>query len=120
MKKIISLLFLLVFSTSSFSQIHDPVKWSTSVEKISDSEFDLIISVTIEEGWHLYSQNVPENGPIATSFNFESNDNYELVAENEEMARERICLQDILNQHHQPIHCFAHIGGTGGQIDLGV
>ncbi|MFK5958526.1 MAG: cytochrome c biogenesis protein CcdA [Lutibacter sp.] len=79
MKKIILLLFLLVFSVSSFSQIYDPVKWSTSVDKISDSEFDLIITATIEEGWHLYSQNVPENGPIATSFNFEKNDDYELV-----------------------------------------
>jgi len=84
MKKIILLLFLLVFSLSGFSQIHDPVKWSTSIEKISNSEFDLIISATIEDGWHLYSQNVPENGPIATTFSFESNDNYELVGKTQE------------------------------------
>jgi len=79
MKKIVLLLSLLILSVSSFSQIYDPVKWSTSVEKISDSEYDLIITATIEDGWHVYSQNVPENGPIATSFTFEKNDNFELV-----------------------------------------
>ncbi|MBT8317903.1 MAG: thiol:disulfide interchange protein [Lutibacter sp.] len=79
MKKIVVLLSLLVFSLSSFSQIYDPVKWETSVDKISESEYDLIITASIEESWHLYSQNVPENGPIATSFNFEKNDSFQLV-----------------------------------------
>ncbi len=60
----------------SYSQILDPVKWSTSVNKISDSEYELIATATIEDQWHLYSQNVPENGPIATSFVFEGNANY--------------------------------------------
>ena len=79
MKKIVVLLSLLVFSLSSFSQIYDPVKWETSVDKISESEYDLIITASIEENWHVYSQNVPENGPIATSFNFEQNDSFQLV-----------------------------------------
>ncbi|WP_456376836.1 cytochrome c biogenesis protein CcdA [Lutibacter sp.] len=79
MKKIVLFLSILILSTSSFSQILDPVKWSTSVEKISDSEYDLIIQATIEEGWHLYSQDVPEDGPIPTTFTFEKNDTYELV-----------------------------------------
>ncbi|WP_372795487.1 cytochrome c biogenesis protein CcdA [Lutibacter sp.] len=74
-------LFFTLFSVifTSFSQIHDPVKWSTSVEKVSDSEYDLVISSTIEENWHLYSQNVPENGPIPTSFTFEITKDFELI-----------------------------------------
>ena len=84
MKKTVLFLSLLILSISTFSQIHDPVKWSTSVEKVSDSEYDLIIQATIEEGWHLYSQNVPEDGPIPTSFNFEKTNDYELVGETSE------------------------------------
>ncbi|WP_299528096.1 LptF/LptG family permease [uncultured Lutibacter sp.] len=84
MKKIFLLLSLLIFSISTFSQIHDPVKWSTSVENISDSEYDLIIQATIDSGWHLYSQKVPDNGPIATTFVFEKNENYELVGNTSE------------------------------------
>tara|TARA_R110001583_G_scaffold35585_3_gene118276 strand:+ start:94830 stop:96788 length:1959 start_codon:yes stop_codon:yes gene_type:complete len=74
-------LFFTLFSVifTGFSQIHDPIKWSTSVEKVSDSEYDLVITSIIEENWHLYSQNVPEDGPIPTSFTFEVTKDFELV-----------------------------------------
>lgn len=75
MKKIIYALLLLV-GLSVKSQILEPVKWSTSVNKISDLEYELVATATIEEGWHLYSQTVPNDGPIATSFSFEGNSNY--------------------------------------------
>ncbi len=64
-----SLIFII--SSNITAQIHDPVKWSTSVEKISDTEFNLVAKATIESGWHLYSQEVPEDGPIATSFTYD-------------------------------------------------
>lgn len=87
MKRII-LLFSLLIALTSISvkaQIHDPVKWKTSVEKVSDTEYDLLIIATIETGWHLYSQNVPEGGPIPTSFSFkESKKEYELVGKTTE------------------------------------
>lgn len=75
MKKIILVLVLAV-SFSGFSQIHDPVKWTTSTKKISDTEYELIATATIEGKWHLYSQTVPEGGPIPTTFTYESNKNY--------------------------------------------
>ncbi|MEO9571353.1 MAG: hypothetical protein ABJH82_08895 [Polaribacter sp.] len=61
MKKII-LLLALSFYSIAYSQIHDPVQWSTSVEKISETEYNLIMTSSIEENWHLYSQTVPEGG----------------------------------------------------------
>lgn len=54
----------------SNAQIHDPVKWSTSVEQISETEYTLISKASIQRGWHLYSQNVPKNGPIPTTFTY--------------------------------------------------
>ena len=78
MKKILLLLTLLV-STVSFSQILDPVDWSTSIEKISETEYDLVIKATIEPKWHLYSQTLDEGGPIATTFTFPESENYTLV-----------------------------------------
>ena len=79
MKKLLSLLSLLLIFTASYAQIYDPVEWSTSVEKISDTEYDLIVKATIEDKWHLYSQIVPEDGPIATSFIFTETAAYSLV-----------------------------------------
>ncbi|WP_225034930.1 protein-disulfide reductase DsbD family protein [Winogradskyella sp. SM1960] len=72
------------FSFNLYSQVFDPVKWETKVEKVSDTEYDLISTATIDAGWHLYSQNVPENGPIPTGFSFTENDSFELVGETTE------------------------------------
>lgn len=83
MKKVIILLTF-VLSTNVFSQIYDPVKWSTSVQKISDIEYNLIATATIESGWHLYSQVVPEGGPIPTTFTFIDSKHYSLVNKTQE------------------------------------
>ncbi|MCG1036223.1 protein-disulfide reductase DsbD family protein [Polaribacter sargassicola] len=72
-------LFFLVFTISFYSQIEDPVEWSTSVEKISETEYLLVSKATIERGWHLYSQNVPEDGPIPTTFTYDDSNNFSLV-----------------------------------------
>ncbi|CDF78174.1 cytochrome c biogenesis protein, transmembrane region [Formosa agariphila KMM 3901] len=70
------LLFVLLFtfSLTTFSQILDPVKWSTSVEKVSDTEYNLISTAQIDAGWHLYSQFVPDNGPIPTTFIYDNSE----------------------------------------------
>ena len=81
MKKIFLFLVFVTITTVSFGQIHNPVKWSTSVENISDGEFNLIITASIDENWHLYSQDVPADGPIATTFSFTDSDDFELVGE---------------------------------------
>ncbi|MGJ8760666.1 MAG: cytochrome c biogenesis protein CcdA [Polaribacter sp.] len=83
MKKIVLLLALFLYSIG-YSQIHDPVSWSTSVEKFSDTEYDLIITSDIEENWHLYSQTVPEGGPISTTFFFGEVLVFELVGNTSE------------------------------------
>lgn len=75
MKKLITFLILIV-AFSSNAQVLKPVKWTTAVNKISDTEYELVATATIDKGWHLYSQTVPEDGPIATSFTFEGNTNY--------------------------------------------
>jgi hypothetical protein len=75
MKNIIAVLVFL-FSVSAFSQIHNPVKWTTKVNKISNTEFELVATAIIAEKWHLYSQTVPENGPNPTSFTFVGNASY--------------------------------------------
>jgi thiol:disulfide interchange protein DsbD len=84
MKKIFFLLAFFTLVNSSFAQIHDPVKWSTSVVKISDTEYDLIATATIEAKWHLYSQNVPADGPIPTTFSFKTSPDFKTVGKTSE------------------------------------
>ncbi|WP_442845104.1 protein-disulfide reductase DsbD family protein [Leeuwenhoekiella sp. H156] len=69
----------LIFGLQSLkAQIYDPVSFETAVEQKEAGEYELQIRVNLEEGWHLYSQDVPEGGPIATSFDFKNSQNYEL------------------------------------------
>jgi len=80
---LILLLFLSVFTLHA--QIFDPVKWETSVEKITDSEFNLILKANIESNWHLYAQKIPDNGPIPTTISFEAvGKDVELIGETTE------------------------------------
>lgn len=53
------------------SQALDPVKWDFHVHK-TEQGLDLIFHATIENSWYLYSQDIPEFGPIPTSFYFEN------------------------------------------------
>lgn len=80
MKKLYLFLLLATISlTSVQSQILDPVSWSTSIKKISETEYDVVAKATIENNWHLYSQVVPEDGPLPTVFTFEENSAYKSV-----------------------------------------
>jgi thiol:disulfide interchange protein DsbD len=83
MKKIFLFISLFIVSLS-FSQIHDPVKWVTSVEKVSETEYNLITTAIIEKNWHLYSQNVPQDGPIPTSFSYETSKDFEITGKTSE------------------------------------
>ncbi len=79
-KKSILLSIFLMVNTLLFAQIQEPIKWSSSVNTISESEAELIFTATIDEGWHLYSQTLPnDDGPIATEFTFTESSDYELI-----------------------------------------
>lgn len=85
MKPYIVFLLLLVNFSYCQAQIFDPIDWSTSVEKVSESEYVLVSKASIDEGWHLYAQKVPENGPIPTSFTFDPAQEYKLLGETSEI-----------------------------------
>jgi thiol:disulfide interchange protein len=84
MKKIVSL-FALFLTFMGTAQIVEPVKWSSSVVKVSDTEVDLIISASIENNWHLYSQFTPEGGALPLVFTFKNQKgNYQLIGKTKE------------------------------------
>ncbi|PXY45993.1 protein-disulfide reductase DsbD family protein [Flavobacterium hydrophilum] len=70
---------LLLFSIMAQAQIYNPIKWKTSVVKISDTEYELQAKAIIEAGWHLYSQEVADGGPIPTHFNFIKSSDFQLI-----------------------------------------
>jgi len=69
----------LLFSFSASSQILKPVKWSYAAKKTSKTEAVLYIKATIQDGWHIYSQNMADGGPVKTTFTFPAGKGYTLV-----------------------------------------
>ena len=85
MKKVLFFLLIFLATANANAQIVKPVKWTSKVEQLSDSEFNLVMNGKIDEGWHLYSQFTPENGPLPAEFTFENaKGNYELVGKTKE------------------------------------
>ena len=72
MKSLYSLFVTLLITLVSYGQIQDPVKWNFELGAVLENEVDLILTATIEEGWHMYSQDAGE-GPVSTNFTFFEN-----------------------------------------------
>lgn len=90
MKKIV-LVFALLFSFIGYSQIFNPVKWSSKIEQKSENEFVLVMEAAIENEWHLYSQFTPEGGSQPTVFTFkDSNGNYQLIGKTSESPYKKV------------------------------
>ncbi|WP_431844509.1 protein-disulfide reductase DsbD N-terminal domain-containing protein [Pedobacter immunditicola] len=70
MKKVTLILAFFFISFGAFAQIENPVTWSYGQKKISKTEAIIYLKATIEDGWHIYSQNIKPGGPIKTSFTF--------------------------------------------------
>jgi thiol:disulfide interchange protein DsbD len=66
---------VLMFSISAaFSQIQSPVSWSFTSKKISENNYEVQMTATMQAGWHLYSQTQPKDAIAQpTSFKFTNN-----------------------------------------------
>jgi len=76
MKKVLLMMVALFFTVAAFAQIEEPVKWSYAAKKTSATEAVVLVRATIEPGWHIYSQNIKDGGPVATTFAFAPSKDY--------------------------------------------
>lgn len=86
MRKTVSFLFFWI-SIVAFSQMENPVKWTTHTEKVNDSVYNLVMKATIDKGWHMYSQHSPEGGSLPIEITSEKADkDFKLNGKAEESA----------------------------------
>jgi DsbC/DsbD-like thiol-disulfide interchange protein len=79
MKQLLALTAALFLSIGAFAQIERPVTWAYAAKKTSATEATVFLKATIQPGWHIYSQNVKDGGPIKTSFTFAKSADYALL-----------------------------------------
>ena len=78
MRKISVFLFLFAAALMAEAQVLEPVAWSFRAENKGENNFEIVMTATIDDGWHLYAMDLEEGGPIATSFTFEPVTGYTL------------------------------------------
>lgn len=100
MKKIGLLIAAVVMTVSAaFAQIQNPVKWSVAAKKINSKEAIVNIKATIQNGWHIYGQNVPDGGPLPTTFSFKNSKEYVLNGKVVESVKPKTKYEEVFKMN---------------------
>ena len=86
MRKLILFIFLILLASFTSAQVYDPVTWDFGYEKTGDRQFELIFTASVEKNWHIYSMDIPDGGPIPTSFSFDTVPGYKLIGKTYEVT----------------------------------
>ena len=73
MKKYLLLTLAVVGLVGASLAQEKPVSWNFSTKKIADNTYEVHLTANISGDWHMYSQNVGVDGPVATTFTFTKN-----------------------------------------------
>ena len=68
MRKILAILLFFSAILPLSAQMHDPVHFRSELKKVSDSEAELLFTATIDAGWHVYSTDLGNSGPVSATF----------------------------------------------------
>ena len=79
MKKTIFSMLMLLVALAVQAQIQDPVKFKTEWKQLTDNEVEIVFTGTIDPGWHVYSTDLGDGGPISATFNTDKLEGAELV-----------------------------------------
>jgi thiol:disulfide interchange protein DsbD len=95
MKKLLFILIAFLAFANVNSQILDPAKWTSKIEKKSETNYVLVFDAVIENDWHLYSQFTPDGGPLPLEIAFKNQKgNFNLVGKAKE-SKTRTAFNDI-------------------------
>lgn len=73
MKRLSLSVIALLVTAFSFAQRQNPVSWNYEAIKKTADTYEIVLTATVEEPWHIYSQNTGKGGPIPTTVVFKPN-----------------------------------------------
>ncbi len=88
MKKLISSLLLSFVVCVLQAQIKDSVKFKTEFNTLSDTEAEIVFTAAIDKGWHVYSTELGDGGPISATFNVDKTSGIELLGKLKPVGKE--------------------------------
>ena len=69
MKRLITFFQFLLLALIAQGQIVNPVHFTTQLKQLKGGEAEIVFSATVDEGWHVYSTEMGDDGPISATFN---------------------------------------------------
>lgn len=85
-KLVFSTLFLFIITIFS-AQIKNPVKFKFDVNPVGKDEYEAVLTATIEDKWHIYSQDLPPDSGIPTEFKITSKQGIQLIGKVQEIGK---------------------------------
>ena len=76
---LMSLLLFVTFALQAVAQMQEPIHFKSELKKKSATEAEIVFTATIDDGWHVYSTDLPDGGPISATFNVDKMEGVELV-----------------------------------------
>lgn len=70
---------MLAFGMWAQSPAEKPVKWRMTVKMTSETDGVVTLRAIVGNGWHVYGTNLPEEGPIPTTFDFDASTGIEFT-----------------------------------------
>ena len=77
-KNLLFLLLMLIGWIPVVAQIQDPVQFKSEWQSLSETEAQIVFTADIEAGWHVYSTDLGDGGPISATFNTDKTEGLEL------------------------------------------
>ena len=88
MKKLLFPFVLLLFAVAVQAQIQDPVKFNSELKILAADEAEVVFTAAIDKGWHVYSTDLGDGGPISATFNVEKIFGAEVVGKLKPVGKE--------------------------------
>ncbi len=86
LKLVLSTLFLFIITIFN-AQIKNPVKFKFDINPVGKDEYEAVLTGTIEDKWHIYSQDLPPDSGIPTEFKITSKQGIQLIGKVQEIGK---------------------------------
>lgn len=86
LKLVLSTLFIFIITIFN-AQIKNPVKFKFDVVSVGNDQYEAVLTGTIEDKWHIYSQDLPPDSGIPTEFKITSKQGIQLIGKVQEIGK---------------------------------
>ncbi|MDO5655899.1 MAG: cytochrome c biogenesis protein CcdA [Flavobacteriaceae bacterium] len=99
-RKTVLVFLLLILNLTAFAQILDPIKWNSAVKQTGDNSFELQMTATMEDSWHVYSTTQGEDSGgvgMPTEFTWTENKDVKFTGGIEERGKLLNVYSELIN-----------------------